>query len=85
MKKKVTAEDLVASAWCAALASPQVGDKVPPGWHTTRELCAMLGKSDTTVGELLRKAVAAGKCERREFRIPAAGTVRGVPHYRLLK
>lgn len=85
MKKKVTAEDLVSSAWCAALACEKVGDKVPPGWHTTRELCAMIGKSDTTVSELLRKAVAAGKCERREFRIPAAGTVRGVPHYRLLK
>jgi len=80
-----TKPDPTLAAWCAALASPQVGDKVPPGWHTTRELCAMLGKSDTTVGELLRKAVAAGKCERREFRIPAAGTVRGVPHYRLLK
>ena len=83
MKKKVTAEDLVASAWCAALACEKVGDKVPPGWHTTRELCAMLGKSDTTVGAMLREAVANGKCERREFRIAAANTVRGVPHYKL--
>ena len=69
--------------WCAALAAPKVGEEVPEGWHTTRELCAMLGKSDTRIGELLREAIAKGKCERREFRIPAAGTVRGVPHYRL--
>jgi hypothetical protein len=82
-KGKVTAEELNASAWAAALASPKVGDKVPPGWHTTRELCAMLGKSDTRVGEMLREAVASGKCERREFRIAAAGTVRAVPHYKL--
>ena len=80
----MTTPDPDLARWCAALTSPQVADKVPPGWHTTRELCAMLGKSDTTVSEQLRKAVAAGKCERREFRIAAANTVRGVPHYRLL-
>jgi hypothetical protein len=73
------------AAWCAALASTKMGDTVPPGWHTTRELCTLLGKSDTRVGEMLREAVAAGKCERREFRIPSANTVRGVPHYRLIK
>jgi hypothetical protein len=43
----------------------------------------MLGKSDTRVGEMLREAIANGKCERREFRIAAAGTVRAVPHYKL--
>jgi hypothetical protein len=82
-KAKVTAEQLNASAWAAALSSPKTGDTVPPGWHTTRELCAMLGKSDTRVGEMLREAVANGRCERREFRVAAANTVRGVPHYKL--
>jgi hypothetical protein len=43
----------------------------------------MLGKSDTRVREMLQQAVANGKCERREFRVPAANTVRGVPHYKL--
>jgi hypothetical protein len=80
---KVTAEQLNASAWAAALSSPKTGDTVPPGWHTTRELCAMLGKSDTRVREMLQAAVANGKCERREFRIPSATTVRGVPHYKV--
>lgn len=84
MREKVTAEKLAASAWAAALAGPKVGDKVPKGWHTSRELCDMLGKSTTRVGEMLRAAVRLGKCERREFRVPAAGTIRPVPHYRLL-
>ena len=71
------------AAWCAALASPQPTDEVPPGWHTTRELCALMGKSDSRMGELLRDAVLAGKCEKQTFRIATAGTVRPVPHYRL--
>lgn len=83
MNKKVTSEQLVASAWCAALATLRAADKVPPGWHTSRELCAMLGKSETRLNELLRRAMAAGRCEKRQFRIESAGTVRPVPHYRL--
>jgi hypothetical protein len=69
--------------WCAALASPIAPDEVPPNWHTARELCKKLGKSESRMNELLRRAIEAGKCERQEFRIPAAGTVRPVPHYRL--
>jgi hypothetical protein len=84
MRKSVTAEKLVASAWAAALAPPKVGEKVPAGWQTSRELCELIGKSDTQTNVLLRKAISQGKCERREFRIPTAGTVRPVPHYRLL-
>jgi hypothetical protein len=85
MKSKLlTTKDPELSAWCAALASPQVGDTVPPGWRTTRELCTLLGKSDTRVGEMLREAIANGKCERREFRVAATGTVRAVPHYKLV-
>ena len=84
MKKKVvTADELVASAWAAALASPTVPDKVPSGWHTCRELSKRLGKSDSRMGELLRAAIERGACERKEFRIPAAGTTRPVPHYKL--
>jgi len=81
MKRTNTDQDL--AAWCAALAAPKVGDKVPPGWRTARELCAILGKSDTRTYELLRDAVERGTCERRDFRVPAAGTVRAVPHYKL--
>lgn len=80
---KLVTPDAELAAWCAALATQRPADKVPPGWHTSRELCAMLGKSDTRLNELLREAMAAGRCEKREFRVPAAGTVRPVPHYKL--
>lgn len=83
MSKKVTAEDLVASAWAAALNTQNAAEKVPVGWHTSRELRAILGKSESRMGELLREAVLSGKCEKRLFRIAAAGTVRPVPHYKL--
>lgn len=84
MRKNVTAEKLTASAWAAALNATIVSDKVPAGWHTARELSEMIGRSSTRTFEMLQKALRQGKCERREFRIPAAGTVRPVPHYRLL-
>jgi hypothetical protein len=83
MRKNVTAEELEASAWAAALATTITPDTVSPGWHTTRELCALLKKSDSRVGELLREAVREGRCERKNFRVAAAGTVRPVPHYKL--
>jgi hypothetical protein len=71
------------AAWCAALSTTTAQDTVPPGWHTTRELCALLKKSNTRVGELLREAVRENRCERKYFRVAAAGTVRPVPHYKL--
>jgi hypothetical protein len=84
-KAKVTAEQLNASAWAAALAAPQTPDEVPPGWHTAKELSAMLGKAGPTIGTLLSRAIAQGKCERRDFRIISGQVTRPIPHYRLLK
>ena len=69
--------------WCAALTAPIVEDEVPPGWHTSRELSKRLCKSESRMGELLQAALAAGKCERKEFRINLNGRSRPVPHYRL--
>jgi hypothetical protein len=85
VKKKVTAEDLVASAWCAALATPIVADTVPDGWHTAREIAARLAKGGSTVGALLARAVREGRAEKQSFRITSGQVTRPVPHYRLLK
>jgi hypothetical protein len=82
-KGKVTAEQLEASAWAAALASPAVVDKVPPGWHTASQLAALLEKPPSTIGKLLLSAIRAGKCERQNFRITTGSLTRPVPHYRL--
>jgi hypothetical protein len=71
------------AAWCAALASPHATDDVPPGWLTARQLADKLGKPDATVGKLLSRAVAEGRCERQSFRIMAGQVARPIPHYRL--
>jgi len=82
-KRKLTAEQIEASAWAAALASPVALDTVPPGWLTAKELAAKLGKALPTVSTLLTRAVAEGRAERQMFRIQSGQVTRPVPHYRL--
>ena len=69
--------------WCAALASPIVTDEVPPGWFTTKQLAAKLGKPRPTMARLLYEAVAAGRCEVANFRVCVGSFSRSTPHYRL--
>jgi hypothetical protein len=71
------------AAWCAALASPAVTDAIPPGWFTTKQLAAKLGKTRPTMARLLADAVAAGRCEVQRFRITTGAVTRPVPHYKL--
>jgi hypothetical protein len=81
--KKVTAEQLNASAWAAALTAPVAVDVVPPEWLTTRQLAEQLGKAFPTVGALVGRAVAEGRCERKMFRVTSGSVTRPIPHYRL--
>jgi len=86
MSKKITAEQLVASAWSAALAPKHEPDEVPTGWLTAIELGKLLGKDRSTVTGLLQTAIKEGRAEVRKFRVPSGQ--RGIyptPHYRLLK
>jgi response regulator of citrate/malate metabolism len=83
-KSKITAEQLNASAWAAALVSPILQDKVPPGWFTTKTLADQLGKTRPTMTRLLADAVANGRCEVQRFRITTGSVTRPVPHYRTL-
>jgi hypothetical protein len=82
-RAKVTAEQLEASAWAAALATPIVADEVPPGWVTARDLMGKLGKAESTIGKLLHRAVRDGRAERQDFRIVIGNATRPIPHYRL--
>lgn len=84
MTKKLTAEQIEAAAWAAALSSEIVTEEVPPGWLTTKDIAAKLGKGQSTVGAQLGRAVAAGTCERRNFRVRTGSVIRPVPHYRPL-
>jgi hypothetical protein len=83
-KAKVTAEQLNASAWAAALASPLVPDKVPPGWHTAVQLSEMLGKNRDSINRNISAGLRSARIEMQKFRIPNGQ--RGLyptPHYRL--
>jgi hypothetical protein len=83
MSKKLTAEDLVASAWHAVLTTQPAPDKVPAGWFTAKQLAKHTGKAGSTIGTQLCHAVGQGRCERKSFRIRTGQIVRPVPHYRL--
>jgi hypothetical protein len=82
-KAKLTAEQIEASAWAAALVSPVTPDTVPPGWHTLAAIAVELGKAESTVGAQLRRAVRDGRAEMQKFRIATARGAYPVPHYRL--
>jgi hypothetical protein len=82
-KAKLTAEQIEASAWAAALATPIATDTVPPGWFTSRQLAKKLGKSESRMGHVLCAAVLDGRAEKQSFRITSGQVTRPVPHYRL--
>jgi AraC-like DNA-binding protein len=81
VKKKLTAEDLEASAWAAAVAPRIIQDEVPSGWYTIKQLSVKLGKSRSSLNRLLQDALADGRCEMRDFRVASGRLVRKVPHY----
>lgn len=70
--------------WCAVLSAPSVAPEVvPPGWFTVAQLADKLDRSHCNTSERVRRMVAAGKAEKKMFRIQLAEKVRPVPHYRL--
>jgi hypothetical protein len=84
VSKKVTSEDLAASAWAAAIAQITTpADVVPPGWHTAQQIAAKTGVPVATLQQKLNRLMALGQAERKMFRIRLASNTRPVPHYRL--
>ena len=84
MKKKVTAEQLAASAWAAALAQISTPvDVVPPGWQTIQQIAAKTKIPVPTLQQKLKRLVSLGQAERKMFCIRLARNTRPVPHYRL--
>jgi hypothetical protein len=84
VKKKPTAEDLAAAAWCAVLsASTVVPEVVPPGWFTVSQLAAKWGRSECTTGERVKRLFRAGQIERQDFVVQLQQVVRRTPHYKL--
>jgi hypothetical protein len=81
--KRAAQPDPDLAAWCAALVAPIIEDTVPPGWFTTKQLAAKLGKPRPTMARLLAEAVAAGRCEVQRFRVTTGTVTRPTPHYKL--
>ena len=76
--------DAELARWCQILSqSSVVPDKVPAGWFTVAQLADKLDRSHCNTSERVRKMVAAGKAEKKMFRIQLDERVRPVPHYRL--
>lgn len=70
--------------WCQILSqSSMAPDEVPAGWFTVAQLADKLDRSHCNTSERVRKMVAAGKAEKKMFRIQLEEKVRPVPHYRL--
>ena len=82
MKRKITAEDIV-SSWSAALSTTAATDEVPPGWLRMSELATMLGKSESHMAKLIRRAAEDGRCETAMFRVHCGQRVLALRHYKL--
>lgn len=76
--------DAELARWCQILSQSSVApDKVPAGWFTVAQLADKLDRSHCNTSERVRKMVAAGKAEKKMFRIQLEEKVRPVSHYRL--
>jgi AraC-like DNA-binding protein len=69
--------------WCAALSTQAATDEVPPGWLRMSELATMLGKSESHMAKLIRKAAEEGRCETAMFRVQCGQRVLALRHYKL--
>ena len=82
MKRNITAEDIV-SSWSAALSTTAATDEVPPGWLRMSEIAALLGKSESHMAKLIRRAADEGRCETAMYRVQCGQKVMALRHYRL--
>jgi AraC-like DNA-binding protein len=69
--------------WCAALSTQAATDEVPPGWLRMSEIAALLGKSESHMAKLIRKAAEQGRCETAMFRVQCGQRVLALRHYKL--
>ena len=85
MKSKLstTKPDADLAKWCAALATQAATDEVPPGWLKMSEIATLLGKSESHMAKLIRRAADDGRCETAMFRVVCGQRVLALRHYRL--
>ena len=69
--------------WCAALSTQAATDEVPPGWLKMSEIAALLGKSESHMAKLIRRAADDGRCETAMYRVQCGQKVMALRHYKL--
>lgn len=60
-------------------------DEVAEGWLTCEQWATATGQSNTNAGKIIKRAVEAGKMEAAKFRIISGGSIRAIPHYRIVE
>ena len=80
---KRTQPDADLARWCAALATQAATDEVPPGWLRMSEIATLLGKSESHMAKLIRRAADDGRCETAMFRVVCGQRVLALRHYKL--
>jgi hypothetical protein len=84
MSKQKLKPDPELAQWCKALLeSTAPVDVVPPGWFSVRGLAAKLKTPIPTMQGKMQRLFAAGRAERKNFRVQLEKNVRPVPHYKL--
>ena len=87
MSHKKSAKNVTPDAdrarWCAALSPQAATDEVPQGWLRMSELATMLGKSESHMAKLIRRAADDGRCETASFRVQCGQRVLALRHYKL--
>lgn len=87
MSHKKSAKNVTPDAdlarWCAALVTQAATDEVPQGWLRMSELATMLGKSESHMAKLIRRAADDGRCETAMFRVHCGQRVLALRHYKL--
>jgi predicted transcriptional regulator len=73
-----------AVTWADALGSAIADKAPPPEWKTVAQIAKEVGKSTGVIAHHVAKLVAAGKAERRVYRISVGARPFPVPHYRLI-
>jgi AraC-like DNA-binding protein len=69
--------------WCAALSTQAATDEVPPGWLKMSEIATLLGKSESHMAKLIRRAADDGRCETAMYRVQCGQKVMALRHYKL--
>ena len=65
------------------IATQAATDEVPAGWLRMSEIATLLGKSESHMAKLIRKAADDGRCETAMFRVVCGQRVLALRHYKL--